>query len=118
MDAGADCRALQEDRGKQMNNATVTIDYESFQSIKVKADKYDKAKREQLEASKKHEQFVESLCTSLEKANECETPEQKQYYIALGIRAICEHYGMDLKTEYGDLDEGEVPETKQPVKTN
>lgn len=92
-----------------MKNATVTIDYASFQDIKTKADMHDKAKREQKEAGAKEEKFVNVICDRIEKANDCKTAEQKQYYIALGVRAICEHYEMDMVTEYGELDEGQAP---------
>lgn len=92
-----------------MKNATVTIDYASFQDIKTKADMYDKAKREQKETGAKEEKFVNVICDCIEKANDCKTAEQKQYYIALGVRAICEHYEMDMATEYGELDEGQAP---------
>ncbi|WP_028562295.1 hypothetical protein [Paenibacillus pinihumi] len=96
-----------------MKNATVTIDYTSFQSIKEKADKYDIAKLTREVANAKEREFVDKICNCIEKANDCKAAEQKQYYIALGIRAICEHYDMDLKIEYGELDEG-----KSPVQTD
>lgn len=90
-------------------NATVTVDYATFQSIKEKADKLDKAKRDFEKANEEERAFVERICTCIEKANECQTLEHKQYYIAQGIRAICEHWDMDMQDNYGELDEGQAP---------
>jgi len=93
-----------------MKNATVTIDYVSFQSIKEKADRHDKEQREREKVNAEEKAFVERICNCIEKANECQTAEQKQYYIALGVRAICEHWDMDIQENYGGLDEGRAPE--------
>lgn len=90
-------------------NATVTIDYDSFQSIKEKADKYDKEKQVFEKANEEERAFINRICNCIEKANECQTLEQKQYYIAQGIRAICEYWDMDLQDNYGELDEGQAP---------
>lgn len=91
-----------------MKDATVTIGYESFQAIKTKADRYEKLASANEEAESKERSFIDQLCTCIEKANECRTAEQKQYYVALGIRAICEHYEYDLLAEYGELDAGQA----------
>ncbi|MFY0519350.1 hypothetical protein ACOMCU_16205 [Lysinibacillus sp. UGB7] len=92
-----------------MNNATVTINYESFQSIKDKADKYDKLIQENEQISAEQDKFVELLCKCLDNANEQEASENKQHFIAKAIRAICDHYDMDMNIEYGELDEGKAP---------
>ncbi|WP_018752193.1 hypothetical protein [Paenibacillus sanguinis] len=92
-----------------MKNATVTVDYESFQRLKDRADRYEAMKRNQAEEAKNERKFIECICDCIEKANDARTPENKQYHIAQGIRAICEHYDMDLLTEYAGLDEGEAP---------
>ncbi|MBA9086521.1 hypothetical protein FHR92_002999 [Fontibacillus solani] len=91
-----------------MKDATVTIGYESFQTIRTKADKYDKLISAREDAASKERSFIDQLVTSIEKANECPTAEQKQYHIALGIRAICEYFDYDLKAEYGELDAGQA----------
>ncbi|MNW41814.1 hypothetical protein D3C74_189680 [compost metagenome] len=101
-----------------MKDATVTLSYESFQEIKKKANMYDVTKQSNLAREDRQVQFIDSICQSLEKANDSRLLEHKQYYIAQGIRAICEHYYMDLKTEYGELDEGQDPKAEQPVKSN
>jgi hypothetical protein len=93
-----------------MKSATVTINYESFQTIKTKADMHDKAKQEQREAGTRIEEFTNFICDCIEKANKCKTAEEKQYYIALGIRKICKHYEWDIATEYPGLDTGLAPE--------
>lgn len=93
-----------------MKNATVTIDYESFQRLKEQADKYNQAKQNQTAATEKEHKFVERICNCIELANDAPVLEQKQHYIAQGIRAICEHYDMDLQVEYGELDEGQASE--------
>jgi len=92
----------------EMKDATVTISYESFQAIKTKADKFDKLTSENEEAASKESSFIAKLSTCIEKANECQTAEHNQYHIALGIRAICEHYDYDLKAEYGELGVGQA----------
>lgn len=92
-----------------MKNATVTINYESFQSIARKADKYDELVRTKEGILNKKDDFIDTLCTCLEKANEQKVSANKQYFIAEGIKAICRHFEMDLKVEFGDLDEGKAP---------
>lgn len=92
-----------------MENATVTINYESFQSIMKKADKYDELVRTKEDILKKQDDFIETLCTCLEKANEQKVSANKQYFIAEGIKAICDRFDFDLKSEYGELDEGKAP---------
>ncbi len=92
-----------------MKNASVTINYESFQSIKEKADKYDEAIREKEDILSENDEFIEMLCGCLEKANEQKVSANKQYFIAQGIKAICKRFDMDLKDEYGELDEGKEP---------
>ncbi|MGD2199885.1 hypothetical protein [Lysinibacillus fusiformis] len=92
-----------------MKNATVTINYESFQSIKQKADKYDEAVREREDILSKNDEFIETLCVCLEKANEQKVSANKQYFIAEGIKAICNRFDINLKDEYGELDEGKEP---------
>lgn len=101
-----------------MKEATVTLSYESFQEIKNKADLYDAIKQSNIARADKDTTFHDAICTSIEKANDSKLLEHKQYYIAQGILAICDHYEMDLIAEYGELDEGEAPVTKQPVKSN
>ncbi|EON71790.1 hypothetical protein [Lysinibacillus sphaericus] len=98
-----------------MKNATVTINYESFQSIKDKADRYDKLNRENEQISAEQDKFVELICKCLDNANEQKASENKQYFIAKGIQAICNRYDMDLEIEYGELDEGKG---KAPGKKN
>ncbi|MGN4127999.1 hypothetical protein ACMGD3_23795 [Lysinibacillus sphaericus] len=56
---------------------------------------------------------MELICNCLENANEQKASENKQYFIAEGIRAICDHFDMDLKIEYGELDKGKAPEKKK-----
>jgi|GEM_PF-2339634 len=92
-----------------MKDATVTISYESFQDIKKNADKYEKLVQAKEDVLHKKNEFIETLCTCLEKANEQKTSVNKQYYIAEGIKAICSHFDMDLKVEYGEVDEGKAP---------
>ncbi|WP_337982822.1 hypothetical protein [Lysinibacillus sp. C5.1] len=92
-----------------MKNASVTINYESFQSIKEKADKYDEAIRKKEEILSENDEFIDILCSCLEKANEQKVSANKQYFIAQGIKAICKRFDMDLKDEYGELDEGKEP---------
>ncbi|PIJ98110.1 hypothetical protein [Lysinibacillus sphaericus] len=92
-----------------MKNATVTINYESFQSIKDKADRYDKLISENKQISAEQDEFVETLCKCLDKANDQKLAVNKQYFIAQGIKAICSHLDTDVKVEYGDLDEGKAP---------
>lgn len=92
-----------------MKNATVTINYEGFQSIKQKADKYDEAIRKKEDILSKNDEFIETLCVCLEKANEQKVSANKQYFIAEGIKAICKRFDMNLKDEYGELDEGKEP---------
>lgn len=92
-----------------MNNATVTINYESFQSIKDKAGRYDELERERKSISAEQEKFIDLICNCLENANEQKASENKQHFIAKGILAICDHFNMDLKVEYGELDEGKAP---------
>ncbi|WP_336636867.1 hypothetical protein [Lysinibacillus fusiformis] len=92
-----------------MKNATVTINYESFQSLKEKADKYDDAIRKKEDILSKNDEFIETLCVCLEKANEQKVSANKQYFIAEGIKAICNRFDMNLKDEYGELDEGKEP---------
>ncbi|MBG9730821.1 hypothetical protein ABD87_15135 [Lysinibacillus sphaericus] len=92
-----------------MKNATVAINYESFQTLKDKADRYEKLDRENKKISDEQETFVELMCECLESANEQKTAENKQYFIAKGIQAICDRYDMDIKIEYGELDEGKAP---------
>lgn len=53
-----------------MKNATVTINYVSFQSIMEKADKYDELVRTKEDVLNKNDSFIDVLCTCLEKANE------------------------------------------------
>ena len=96
-----------------MKNATVTIDYESFQSIKENADKYDKLVRENKQNVDKEAEFIELLCSCLENANAQKTADNKQYFIAQGIRAICERFDIDLMTEYGEVDQGKAPEEQR-----
>lgn len=93
-----------------MKNATVTIDYESFQEIKEKADRLESVLKKIDQNEKERNGFMERLMSCIENANGRKAAEQKQYYIAMGIRAICEHYEMDAATEYGELDEGQAPE--------
>ncbi|SCY30698.1 hypothetical protein [Lysinibacillus fusiformis] len=92
-----------------MKDATVTINYESFQTIKKNADKYDELVRAKEDVLHKNHEFIETLCTCLEKANEQKTAVNKQYYIAEGIKEICSHFDLDLKVKYGELDEGKAP---------
>ncbi|MCE4044575.1 hypothetical protein LXM56_10595 [Lysinibacillus fusiformis] len=92
-----------------MENATVTINYESFQSIVKKANKYDELVRTKEDILKKQDDFIEVLCNCLEKANEQKVSSNKQYFIAEGIKAICDRFDFDLKSEYGELDEGKAP---------
>lgn len=92
-----------------MKNATVTINYESFQSIMKKANKYDELVRTKEDVLNKNDRFIDVLCTCLEKANEQKVSSNKQYFIAEGIKAICDRFDMDLKVEYGELDEGKAP---------
>ncbi|WP_107949970.1 hypothetical protein [Lysinibacillus parviboronicapiens] len=92
-----------------MKNATVTINYESFQSIKKNADKYDELIRTKEDVLNKNHEFIETLCTCLEKANEQKVSANKQYFIAKGIQAICKHFNMTVEAEYGELDEGKAP---------
>lgn len=93
-----------------MKDATVTLSYEDFQEIKRKADLHDSTKESNLAREERQVKFIESICQAIEKANDCKLLEHKQYYIAQGIRSICEHYDMDLLAEYGELDEGQDPE--------
>ncbi len=92
-----------------MKDATVTINYESFQAIKMNSDKYLEMVRAKEDVLHQNHEFIETLCTCLEKANEQKIAVNKQYYIAEGIKAICIRFDLDLKTEYGDLDEGKAP---------
>ncbi|MEK3726799.1 MULTISPECIES: hypothetical protein [unclassified Lysinibacillus] len=92
-----------------MKNATVTINYVSFQSIMEKADKYDELVRTKEDVLNKNDSFIDVLCTCLEKANEQKVSANKQYFIAEGIKAICDRFDFDLKSEYGELDEGKAP---------
>lgn len=103
------CQKYVEGDERNMKNATVTIDYTSFQAIKEKADKYDELIRAREDVLNKNEEFIETLCISLEKANEQKDSANKQYFIAEGIKAICSRFDMDLKVEYGELDEGKAP---------
>ncbi|TYA10975.1 hypothetical protein FRY98_24730 [Paenibacillus faecis] len=98
-----------------MKDATVTLSYESFQEIKRKADLYDATKVSNLAREERQIKFIESLCHTIEKANDSKSLEHKQFYIARGIREICENYGMDLLENYGELDEGQDPEAEKPV---
>lgn len=93
-----------------MKDATVTIGYESFQIIKNNADKYKELVHTNKDALKKIQEFNETLCGVIEKANEQKIAANKQFFIAEGIKAICQYYDMDLSTEFGELDEGEEPE--------
>ncbi|MFF5993691.1 hypothetical protein AAGS61_02900 [Lysinibacillus sp. KU-BSD001] len=92
-----------------MKNATVTIDYESFQAIKEKADKYDASCKENKTILDTQSEFVDKLCTYLDLANEQTTAKNKQFFIAQGIRTFCEHYEMDVEVEYEQLDDGVAP---------
>lgn len=92
-----------------MKNATVTINYESFQSIMKKADKYDESVRTKEDFLNKKDRFIDVLCTCLEKASEQKVSANKQYFIAEGIKAICDYFETDLESEYGELDEGTAP---------
>lgn len=92
-----------------MKDATVTINYESFQSIKKKADKYDDLVRAKEDVLNENHEFIETLCNCIEKANEQKTAVNKQFFIAEGIKAICNHFNMDLNIEFGELDEGKAP---------
>lgn len=92
-----------------MKNATVTINYEAFQTIKEKADKYDAALKEKEEVADIRDALLDMLATCIKKANEQTTAPHKQFFIAEGIKAICKHYDMDLETEFGKLNEGKAP---------
>ncbi|WP_128102803.1 hypothetical protein [Paenibacillus sp. DCT19] len=94
-----------------MNNATVTLDYESFQSIKRNADLYENLMRNVDEVKNQQKQFIDRLIYCLEKTNEQKVIENKQFYVAEGIKVICEYYEMDLADSYGELDEGKAPDS-------
>lgn len=93
-----------------MMGATVTINYESFQSIKDKADRYDRAIQESKDALDVHSKFLDAICDCVENANKQKTLKNKQYFIAKGIRAICENFEMDIEVEFAGLDEGKAPD--------
>ena len=92
-----------------MKDATVTINYSSFQSIKDKADKYDSLVKDNEALLSKEAEFIEKLCDCLEKANDQNRLANKQFFIAQGILAICERFEMDVDTEFSCLDYGTEP---------
>jgi hypothetical protein len=93
-----------------MKDATVTINYESFQSIKDKADRYDKLVLENENILDVQSKFLDTICDCIENANEQKTLKNKQYFIAKGIRAICENFQMNIEVEFPGLDEGKAPD--------
>ena len=92
-----------------MKDATVTINYSSFKSIKEKADKYDSLVQENEVLLSKEADFIERLCNCLEKANEQNRLANKQFFIAQGILAICERFEMNVDEEFKGLDSGTEP---------
>ena len=92
-----------------MKDATVTINYSSFQSIKEKADKYVSLVQENEVLLSKEADFIERLCNCLEKANEQNRLANKQFFIAQGILAICERFEMNVDEEFKSLDLGTEP---------
>ncbi|KYG90000.1 hypothetical protein A0U40_09760 [[Bacillus] sp. KCTC 13219] len=92
-----------------MKNATVTIDYTSFQAIKEKADKYDSLAEENENMLSQQGRFIDILCNCIEDANEQATAKHKQYFIDKGIKAICEQFDMNVDIEFAGLNEGVAP---------
>lgn len=85
------------------------MNYGDFEELKKKADKYTAVHQYYQNELTKQAEFVVSICEAIEKANDYTTLENKQYYIAQGIKAICNFYETDMTVEYGELDEGQVP---------
>lgn len=93
-----------------MKDATVTINYSSFQSIKDKADKYDSLIKENEALLSKEAEFIDKICNCLESANEQNRLANKQFFIAQEILAICERFEMNVDIEFNGLDYGTEPQ--------
>ena len=79
-----------------MKNVTVTMEYETFENLKKKADKYTSVHQYYQNELAKQADFVVSICESIEKANDCALLENKQYHFAQGIKAIWKFYETEI----------------------
>ena len=88
-----------------MKNATVSMPFNDFMTIKNRADQLDRKRKNE----DKKDEFLENLVTCIEDLIDTEGSHHKQYYLAKAINLICDYYELDVTKEYGEVDPGVAP---------
>ena len=89
-----------------LEGATVTIGYNEFQQIKLKADETEKLQKkiEENEARK----VIDEVCELLENGIVSEF-EHKQWYLVQALKRLYDDWGVNMDEEYGNIDKGVAP---------